>query len=382
MDLAAQTDALTMDDLRARGSWKWSTTPPGVIGAGIAEMDLPLAPCIAAAVAGTVERGITGYLPPWLAGEVARATAGWQAGYGWDVDLADVHVVPDVMDAFEHTVRHLLDPDPLVVLPTPAYMPFLTVPTALGWPLVTAPMTMGDNGYALDLDHLARVLRPGALLVLTNPQNPTGRVFTAAELHALAAVVHTAGATVFADEIHAGLVYPGHTHLPYASLSAITAGHTVTATSASKAWNVPGLACAQLIFTAEKFRARWAKTDPEVTHGASPLGAAAAIAAYTEGADHLNAVVGYLDAGRAIFAETVANSLPEATFRPPEGTYLGWLDLRQTGCDPADVAGLARVMGVDGRACGQPGHLRLNLATPHHLVREMADRLAACSRVG
>ena len=381
VDLAAQTDALTMVDLRGRGSWKWSTVPAGVIGAGIAEMDLPLAPCIIAAVGSAVDRGLTGYLPPWLGREVAEATSTFQQRYGWNIDPAEVHVVPDVLNALEQTVRHLLDPDPLVVLPTPAYMPFLRMPGALGWPLVTAPMSLGVNGYEFDLDHLSRVLRPGALLVLTNPHNPTGRVFTAAELHALAAVVHTTGATVFADEIHAALVYPGHTHLPYASLSAIAAGHTVTATSASKAWNVPGLACAQLILTGENARARWAKTDPEVAHGASPLGAAAAIAAYTDGADHLAAVVDYLDRGRLIFAETLADSLPEASFRPPEGTYLGWLDLRPAGCDPADVKTLAGVLGVNGRACGEPGHLRLNLATPHHVVREMAGRLAACRPV-
>ena len=381
VDLAAQTDALTMDDLRGRGSWKWSTVPAGVIGAGIAEMDLPLAPCIIAAVASAVDRGLTGYLPPWLGRAVAEATATFQQRYGWNIDPADVHVVPDVLNALEQTVRHLLDPDPLVVLPTPAYMPFLRMPGALGWPLVTAPMSLGVNGYEFDLDHLSRVLRPGALLVLTNPHNPTGRVFTAAELHALAAVVHATGATVFADEIHAALVYPGHTHLPYASLSAIAAGHTVTATSASKAWNVPGLACAQLILTGENARARWAKTDPEVAHGASPLGAAAAIAAYTDGADHLAAVLDYLDRGRLIFAETLADSLPEASFRPPEGTYLGWLDLRPAGCDPADVKTLAGVLGVNGHACGEPGHLRLNLATPHHVVREMAGRLAACRPV-
>ena len=381
VDLADQTDALTMDDLRQRGSWKWSTVPAGVIGAGIAEMDLPLAPCIRSAVTSAVDRGLTGYLPPWLAREVAEATATFQRRYGWHVDPADVHVVPDVMNALEQTVRHLLDPDPLVVLPTPAYMPFLRLPKALGWPLMTAPMSLGDNGYAFDLDHLARILRPGALLVLTNPHNPTGRVFTGAELHALAAVVHATGATVFADEIHAALVYPGYSHLPYASLSAITAGHTVTATSASKAWNVPGLACAQLILTGENARARWAKTDPEVAHGASPLGATATVAAYTDGAVHLAAVVDYLDRGRAIFAGTLADSLPEAGFRPPEGTYFGWLDLRPTGCDPTDVKTLARVQGVNGRACGEPGHLRLNLATPHHVVRQMAERLSACRPV-
>ncbi len=104
---------------------------------------------------------------------------------------------------------------------------------------------------------------------------------------------------------------------------------------------------------------------------------AAAIAAYTDGTEHLAAVVDYLDRGRRIFAATLAESLPEAGFRPPEGTYLAWLDLRPTGCDPTDVKKLG-VQGVNGRACGEPGHLRLNLATPHRVVREMAERLSGC----
>ena len=161
-------------------------------------------------------------------------------------------------------------------------------------------------------------------------------------------------------------------------LSATTAAHTITATSASKGWNIPGLGCAQLILSGDDARDGWAGLDPFVWYGATPLGAVATVAAYTRSADHLAAVVGYLQAGRDVFADRLARSLPAARLFPLQGTYLGWLDLRDTGCDPGDVADRARVRGVDGALCGAPGFLRLNLALPHPLLVEMASRLAAC----
>ena len=379
MDVRAWTDAQTEADLRARGSLKWSGTAPGVIGAWVAEMDLPTAPAITAALTDAVGRGLTGYLPEYLDAAVGIATAGWQRRYGWQVDPADVHPVASVVDAMSIAAEHLSDPAAPIVLPTPAYMPFLTVPELIGRELITVPMLEDGGRYELDLAAIAAVLRPGALFVLTNPHNPTGRVFSREELLALADVVEEADAMVFADEIHAPLIYPGHRHLPYAGLSPRTAAHTITGTSASKGWNIAGLACAQIILSNDAGRDRWAAMNPFSWYGATPLGAVATVAAYTEGADHLAAVVDYLDAGRQQFAAELARSLPQARVFPLEGTYLGWLDLRETGCAPADVELIAGVRGVDGTMCGTPGFLRLNLAMPHHLVTETASRLGACA---
>jgi bifunctional pyridoxal-dependent enzyme with beta-cystathionase and maltose regulon repressor activities len=276
-------------------------------------------------------------------------------------------------------MEHLTSPSAPVVLPTPAYMPFLTVPALAGRELVTVPMRVDGNHWELDLDAIAAALRPGALLVLTNPHNPTGRVFSREELLAVARVVDDAGATVFADEIHAPLVFPGHHHRPYAALTDATAAHTVTGTSASKGWNIPGLGCGQLILSGDALRERWARINPVAWYGAGTLGAVATVAAYTDGGDHLAAVVDYLRQGRDLFARVLSQALPAARLSPLQGTYLAWLDLRDTGCAPADVADLAGVRGVDGRLCGTPGFLRLNLAMPHHLVVEMASRMGSCA---
>ena len=379
MTLATWTDAQTEADLRGRGSLKWSGTAPGVIGAWVAESDLPLAPAITGALQAAVTQGLTGYLPAYLDAEVGTATAQWQAGYGWQIDPADVHPVASVVSGLRIVLDHFVKAGAPVVLPTPAYMPFLTLPALDGRELITVPLRLAGDRYSLDLPAIAAALQPGALFLLTNPHNPTGRVFTEDELLALADVVENAGAIVFADEIHAPLVFPGHVHRPYAALTAETARHAITGTSASKGWNIAGLSCAQLILSSDGHRDRWTGIDPVAWYGATPLGAVATVAAYTAGGEHLGAVVDYLRAGRDLFVAELARSLPSARLLPLEGTYLGWLDLRETGCDPADVAELARVRGVDGRLCGTPGFLRLNLALPHHLVVEMAARLAACA---
>jgi cysteine-S-conjugate beta-lyase len=344
----------------------------------VAEMDLPLAPAIVTALHEAVDRGVTGYLPPGLGARVAEATAQWQARYGWTVDPADVHPVGSVVTGFRIVLEHLTDPRAPVVLPVPAYMPFLSVPATVGRELVTVPLRIVDGRYEFDLPAIAAVLRPGSVFVLTNPHNPTGRVFTDDELLAVAQVIDAADAMVFADEIHSPLTMPGFTHRPYASLSCLTAGHTIGGTSASKGWNVPGLGCGQLILTSDAARQAWAGLDPFTKHGGgvTPLGAVATVAAYTEGAGHLAQMVDYLATGRDLFAAELDRTLPAAHMFAIEGTYLAWLDLRGVA-DPATVGERTGVYGVDGTHCGMPGFLRVNLAMPHPLLMEAARRLAA-----
>lgn len=208
-----------------------------------------------------------------------------------------------------------------------------------------------------------------------NPHNPTGQVATSAELLAVATVVEQTGSTVFADEIHSPMVFPGTSHLPYAALSPQTAAHTVTGVSASKGWNLPGLTCAQLILTSPVHRKRWDETHIVAKVGTSPLGAVAARAAYSAGVDHLDEVVRYLDDARRLFADSLVPALPDVPYTIPAATYIHWLDLRPLGIPPPEVADRVGVLGTDGADCGAPGFLRLTLATSHRIVIETVRRL-------
>ncbi len=390
-------DQTTEDELRARGSQKWSKGGPGVIGAFVAEMDFGVAPPIEAALLDVIKRADFGYLSEQALAEMAVACAAWQRDrYGWDVDPGRIRPLPDVITGLAAAITVFSRPGSPVILPTPAYMPFLTVPGSLDRDIIQVPMAAGGGRYALDLDGIdAAFKRGGHLLILCNPSNPVGRVYGRDELAAVAEVVEANGGRVFADEIHAPLLYPGGTHVPYASLSAATAGHTVTGTAASKGWNLPGLKCAQLLLSNDRDAATWTERGSTFEHGASTPGVRASTAAYRDGGPWLDDAVAYLDGSRSFLAGLLAEHLPEVGYQPPEGTYLAWLDCRALFADPgarltgrralpADVSpaefflAKARVMLTDGAACGEAGrgHVRLNFATPRPILAEIVRRMA------
>jgi cystathionine beta-lyase len=187
---------------------------------------------------------------------------------------------------------------------------------------------------------------------------------------------------VFSDEIHAPLVYPERRHVPYAALSPEAAGHTVTATSASKAWNLPGLKCAQVVLGNDADREIWSRVGRLAEHGASNLGVVANTAAYAGGGPWLAEVLDYLDGTRLALVDLVAELLPGVGYRPPEGTYLAWLDFRTSGLpeDPGPYfVEHARVALTDGSLCGDAGRgfARLNFGTPRPVLAQAVRQLAA-----
>jgi cystathionine beta-lyase len=381
---AEMADRISIDELRRRGSVKWTRGGPDVIGAFVAEMDFGAAPAIEAALLDVIARADFGYLSEHAIADMAQACAAWQQdAYGWTVDPARIRPLPDVVKGLEAAIQVFSAPDTPVILPTPAYMPFLLVPPRLGRRIIQVPMIPAEDGrFVLDLDGIDAAFKAGGqLLILCNPCNPVGRVYTRDELSALAGVVDRNGGRVFADEIHAPLVYPGGTHIPYAGISAQAAAHAVTATAASKGWNLPGLKCAQLILTNDADAATWADNGFMFEHGASTPGVRASTAAYRAGGGWLADVVGYLDGGRTLLAGLLADQLPAIGYRPPEGTYLAWLDCRDLGIDdsPAEFfLAKARVLLTDGAACGDAGrgHVRLNFATPRPVLAEIVRRMA------
>jgi cysteine-S-conjugate beta-lyase len=384
---AETVDQITIDELHRRGSVKWTRGAPGVIGAFVAEMDFGAAPAITEALREVVERAEFGYLSDDAVAELAQACADWQRDwYGWAVDPARVRPLPDVVRGLEAAITVFSRPGSPVIVPTPAYMPFLTVPPLLGREIIQVPMATRGGRPVLDLDRIdAAYQRGGHLLILCNPCNPAGRVYAKDELAAVAEVVQRNQGRVFADEIHAPLIYPGGTHIPYASVCEQAANHSVTATSASKGWNLPGLKCAQLIVTNEADAATWASRGYPFERGASAPGARASTAAYRGGGDWLADVVGYLDGSRRLLADLLAERLPAVGYQPPEGTYLAWLDCRDLLGDrgieasPAEFfLAKARVLLTDGAACGEAGrgHVRLNFATPRPVLTEIVRRMA------
>lgn len=380
---AGTFDLITQDDLRTAGSVKW-TAFPDTIGAFVAEMDFGLAPAISSAVKDALDLGVTGYLPQHLATDLSAATARWYAeSYGWEVRADRVHHVPDVIAAFELAIEHFTSPGAAVIVPTPAYMPFLLVPPMRDRRVIEVPSIEVDGRWVMDLDAVAQAFRDGGeLLVVCNPHNPLGTVATREELLAIADVVEAAGGRVFADEIHAPIVYAPATHIPYASVSDAAAAHTLTATSASKAWNLAGLKCAQIILSNDADAELWERLGFWAGHGTSTLGVIANTAAYSSGDDWLAEVVEYLDGNRRMLAQLVEEKLPGVRMTTPEGSYIALLDFRETGLTGdlgewfRDNAGVAM---TDGAACGEAaiGYTRFVFALPRPVMVEAVERIAA-----
>ena len=383
-NLKETIDKTTVATLRARGSFKWTAPGPNGFGAAVAEMDFGAAPPILDALSRLAADANFGYLPPYLAGELATACADFMLRrYGWGPDPAHIHPVPDVIKALEIAITHFSRPGSPIILPTPAYMPFLIVPGFLGREIIQVRMLDERGFFTFDFDAIGAAFRAGGhLLIFCNPYNPLGRVFTRDEITQLTDVVDRNGGRVFADEIHAPLVYPGVRHIPYASTSGTAAAHSLTATSASKAWNLPGLKCAEVILTNGPDQQRWEEMGVFAAHGASNPGVVANIAAFRHGEAWLDEVLAYLDDSRRLLADLLARHLPRVRYRPPDGTYLAWLDCTAMNLPQSPgalVTDLAHITVVDGPAfgAGGAGAFRFNFATPHPILAEMVERIAA-----
>ncbi|MGP9680833.1 MalY/PatB family protein [Brachybacterium sp. AOP3-A1-3] len=385
MPSPAEIDAITQGDLIATGATRWAGDAD-VIGAFVAEMDFGIAPPITERLHFEVDRGAFGYLPAHLATELHGATAGFlQRRTGWTVDPAHIHEMPDVISVFQAVIGNFLRPDSKIIVPTPAYMPFLEVPELMGREILEVEMLVEDSGdsgvhYSYDLAAIEAAFDAGGeLLVLCNPHNPTGRVFTREEMEPLVELVDRKGGRVFSDEIWLPLVLEGE-HIPYASLSETAAGHTITAVAASKAFNLPGLKCAQLVTSNDADREQWERVGHFPMHGAANLGLAATAAAYTQAEDWLDDIVGYLRRNRETLVELVASLLPKARLTTMEGTYVAWLDLRVYGIEGSlhdHLLERARVECTEGTACGSAwsGHVRLIYAMPRPLLIEAITRI-------
>lgn len=381
--ITANYDELTVEHLAGALGKKW-TSYPGTIGAFVAEMDFATAPCVIEALHASVEAGYFGYLPDSLELALDESVANWYREHcGWDIPASSVHSMPDVLKGLEITLKLFAPKGGAVIVPTPAYMPFLMMPAMLGREQIEVPMLQVNGRWEYDLAGIDAAFKAGGeVLIVCNPHNPVGRVLERDELLAISTVVERHGGRVFSDEIHAPIAYPGHTHVPYASVSDVAAGHTITAVAASKAWNLAGLKCAQLVISNEADAEIFAREGFWAAHGASSLGVVASISAWTDGQPWLDSVIEYLDGNRKLLGEMIAQQLPGVDYTMPEGTYLTWMDFSNTGLD-GDLAEFFReragVALTAGSACGEIGKraVRFNIAMPRPILIQAVDQMSA-----
>jgi cysteine-S-conjugate beta-lyase len=376
-------DDLDVDVLRRRSGVKWAKAGPGVLPAWIADMDFPIAPSIREVVLRAVSSDDLGY-PLWddhpdrnPLREAFSHRMGEQ--YGFSVDPGQVREFTDLIQALQVILHVATRPGDAVAMHTPGYPPFLELMGNMGRRLVPIPMTSSPDRWEFDRERLADdVARQRCrALVLVNPHNPTGRVFSHEELAETAEIAERHDLLVIADEIHADLTYQPHRHICFGSLSQDTAGRTVTITSATKAFNIAGLRCAVAHLADQRVRNALDALPPSLFGEVSALGVLATVAAWQGGEPWLATLRAVLDRNRKM----VSQELPaEIGFLAPQAGYLAWLDCRRLGIpgDPAayflDEAKVKLSPGPDFGPGGQ-GFTRLNYATSEPILQEILHRI-------
>lgn len=380
----AQLDELDRRLLSERRSEKWHTYPTDILPAWVAEMDFPLAAPIQSELRRFTESSDVGY-------PIALAQTGlpevfaerMQERFGWQADPGGVEILSEVVQGMYLALEAYSDPGDGVVVQTPIYPPFLGSVRDTGRRLVENRMQIGSERLEFDLDGLAASIDADTrLLLFCNPHNPSGRVYSRSELERLAELVIEHDLVVVSDEIHGDLLFDGRRHWPLASLGPEIARRTITLTSASKAFNIPGLRCAVAHFGDRSLQKRFNTVVPRhVRGGIGLLGLYASIAAWRWSQPWLDEVKPYLQANRDFAKAALADRLPEIGFCLPEATFLGWLDCRALELEGSPAAHFMRhgqLALSDGRLFGPgwEGFARLNFATSRPILTEVIERMA------
>ena len=356
---------------RGTNSYKWDTPEEeGVLPMWVADMDFRTAPAVIEALQRRVAHGIFGYtkVPQAYYDAVVR----WFGNrHRWQVDPRWIVYTSGVVPALSAIIKALTVPGDRVIVQTPAYNCFYSSIRNDGCEMSANRLVYRDNRYTVDFDDLeAKAADPKAkLLLLCNPHNPVGRVWTPEELRRIGDICLRHGVFVVADEIHCELTYEGHDYTPFASLSERFLMNSATCVSPSKAFNLAGLQIADIVAADEQVRRRIDRAvNINEVCDVNPFGVAATIAAYDESGAWLDALRKYLWGNY------------EYPVLPLEGTYLVWIDCRATGVGSDDTAlrlqKEQKLMVNSGTLYGPGGEgfIRLNIACPRTLLADGLER--------
>lgn len=363
---------------------KWDTpVEEGVLPMWVADMDFRTAPAIIDAVTRRAEQGIYGYAK--VPDAYYRALCGWfERRHRWRIDPEWVIYTTGVVPAVSAVIKALTIAGDRVIIQPPVYNCFYSSIRNNGCECSANPLRCDDGRFTIDFDDLeAKAADPRArILLLCNPHNPAGRVWTSDELRRVGDICLRHDVTVVADEIHCELTRPGLDYTPFATLSPEFQARCVVCNSPSKAFNLAGMQTANIIAADPELRRRIdrAVNDNEVCD-IGPFGIAALIAAYDCGAEWLDALRDYLWANYECVHDFFARELPDFPIARLEGTYLLWIDCRAAGLGSEELAqhllNDCRLMVSPGTLYGSEGegYLRVNIACPRSLLVEGLQRL-------
>ena len=369
---------------RNSNSYKWDAVmEEGVLPMWGADMDFRTAPAVVEVLRKRMDHGIFGYtkVPPIY----YDAIINWfTRRHGWQIDRDWIIYTSGVVPALSAIIKALTVPGDRVLVQTPVYNCFFSSIRNNGCEIVANPLVYTNGTYRIDFDDLARKATDPKvkLLLLCNPHNPVGRVWTRAELMCIGEICLRNDVLVVADEIHCELVYSGHTYIPFASISDDFRNRSVTCTSPSKAFNLAGLQIANIFAADESVRVKIDKAiNLNEVCDVNPFGVEALVAAYNDGEEWLKELKCYLS-DNYLYMRTFFNKyLPQFPVVKLEGTYLVWVDcsvLNRSSKEIAELLLKAEKLWInEGSMYGEAGEgfIRINIACPRQILIDGLNRL-------
>jgi cystathionine beta-lyase len=303
--------------------------------------------------------------------------------YGWSVSPEALVFLPGLVVGLNLATQAVTSPGDGVLVQTPVYFPFLGLPGNADCTLDQMRLTQVEGGsYEIDIELFeATITDRTSLFVLCNPHNPVGRVFQRHELEQMADVCLRNDLVICSDEIHCDLVFPGHQHIPFATLGPDVAHRTITLMAPSKTYNIAGIRSSVAIIENPQLRKQFKRARKGlVPHDLDVFAYTAILAAYRSGRPWLVELLRYLDANRHFTFDYVQSELRGVTMCKPEGTYLAWLDCRSAnlpGSPHQFFLDHARVALNDGATFGRGGEgfVRLNFACPRSTLERALERM-------
>jgi cystathionine beta-lyase len=360
-----------------------------VLSMWVADMDFPCPEPVVEAIRRRAEHPIYGYsfAPDSLYEAIVERM---EKRYGWKIEKEWILFNAGVVNGLYSAIKAFTHPGDEVIVQSPVYYPFYSAIKNNGCQVVHNPLKLENGRYYVDFEQLeslfevrttfpARSPRIKAL-VLCSPHNPTGRVFTRDELQRLAEICLKHDCLIISDEIHCDLLVKGARHTVTSSLSPEIQQNTITLMSASKTYNIAGLATSFVIIPDQKLRRQY--MDLRAGHNSGNVfGMVATEAAFRYADDYLEQLQDYLHENRRLFTEYIRKHIPRLKVIDGEGTYLVWVDMRDLGMDNLELQEFmrneARLALDDGYAFGPGGEgfQRFNLACPRSIVEEALHRL-------
>ena len=372
---------------RGTNSLKWDAAEnENTLPMWVADMDFRTAPAVIEALEKRVKHGIFGYVK--TPETYYASIIGWfQRRHGLTIEKEWILHTTGVVPALSVIVKSLTAPGDKILIQTPVYNCFFSVIRNNGREIVTNSLIYENGTYRIDFGDLEKKAADPQvkLLLLCNPHNPAGRVWTRQELLRLGEICLRNNVRIIADEIHCELVAPGHKYLPFASLSGEFLQHTVTCTSPSKAFNLAGLQVANIFAADEETRNKINQTlKADELAALNSFATESLIAAYDNGEEWLDELNRYIHDNYLYLKDFFYRHLPRLTVLPLEGTYLAWIDCSATGQTSGEITRTLlekeKLWINPGSMYGPEGDnfIRLNIACPRTLLTEGLEKIKHC----